>query len=193
MATPASARETSNGGKSAAPNKRILVVDDDPVSVKALSLKLTSQGFSVVTASDGSEAISVSRQGKPDLMLVDIHFPPDVAHGGGVLWNGFLITQWLQRLEATKNTPVILISAKDRPEYKHRASAVGAVAFLPKPIDHHALVTSIETALIRRTGIAPVKTMDAANQKPDDNSRNPGLPASSKDELPQSSALDFGL
>ena len=148
-------------------NKKVLVVDDDPVSTKALSLKLASRGFSVVTASDGSQALRTSRREKPDVLLVDVNFPPDVAHGGGVPWNGFLITQWLQRLEPTKNTPVILISSNDREEYKKRASAVGAFGFLPKSIDNQTLVTSIETALIRKADVEPSRipaTRDQLNQ-----------------------------
>jgi CheY-like chemotaxis protein len=127
--------------------KKILLVDDDLVLLKALSSKLQSFGFTVVTAAEGSQALNVTRREKPDVMLLDVHFPPDVAHGGGVPWNGFLITQWLRRLEDARNTPVILISANDRAEYKQKASDVGAAAFLPKPIDSNLLLASINTAL----------------------------------------------
>ena len=97
-------------------SKKILLVDDDPIILGTLSLKLKSKGYQVVTASDGSQAITVTREEKPDLMLLDICFPPDVAHGGGVPWNGFLIMEWLQRLTASSRPPVIVMSATDRAE-----------------------------------------------------------------------------
>src|SRR5438445_484657 len=64
--------------------KKILVVDDDAIMRKTISLKLEAEGYAVVTAADGSEAIKCVREEKPDLILMDILFPPDVAHGGGV-------------------------------------------------------------------------------------------------------------
>jgi CheY-like chemotaxis protein len=197
-AMPAPTEETSPAANPAAQNRKVLVVDDDPVSVKALSLKLTSRGFSVVTANDGSQALSASRREKPDVMLVDINFPPDVSHGGGVPWNGFLITQWLQRLEETKSTPVILISSNDREEYKKRASAVGAAGFLPKSTDHHTLVTSIETALIRKADLAPAAgstsacKSEAPNHQPE-RSAEGFPPASTADGLVENPTLEMGL
>src|SRR5690242_5558332 len=67
--------------------KRILVVDDNKVILKAMAMKLKSSGYEVLMAEDGSEAVSTARQQKPDLILLDINFPPDVAHGGGVAWD----------------------------------------------------------------------------------------------------------
>lgn len=183
-----------------APRKKVLVVDDDPVTVRALSLKLESKGYSVVTASDGSQALNATRKERPDVMLLDVHFPPDVAHGGGVPWNGFLITQWLRRLGDARNTPVIFISANDRVEYRQRASDADAVAFLPKPIDNDVLLASIETALFRKTDGAPGKTMEAGGQKPEarnqnseDNSRRVRIPLQSENERVHNSVFGFGL
>ena len=81
---------------------RILVVDDNKVQTTALSMKLKAQGYEVLVASDGSEAISIARREKLDLILLDIVFPPDVGHGGGVAWDGFLILSWLRRMEETR-------------------------------------------------------------------------------------------
>src|SRR5271165_3567098 len=96
--------------------KRILVVDDDPVFVKAISLKLRSEGFDVLTAEDGGSTLSAVRQGKPDLILLDILFPPDVPHGGVVSWDGFDIAAWLRRMGGLADVPVILITAADPAE-----------------------------------------------------------------------------
>jgi DNA-binding response OmpR family regulator len=123
--------------------KRILIVEDNPVELKALAYKLNSSGFDVLTAEDGAVAISTARRDRPDLIVLDISFPPDVAHGGGVPWDGFLILNWLRRLEEAKNTPVVFVTAGDPEKLKTRALAAGAVSFFRKPYDTEALVAVI--------------------------------------------------
>src|SRR5216683_1930362 len=93
--------------------KKILVVDDSPVILKALSLKLTAAGYDVLTAEDGAGAVNQARREKPDLILLDISFPPDVAHGGGVAWDGFLIMGWVRRMDEGRNIPIIIITGGD--------------------------------------------------------------------------------
>lgn len=138
-------------------SKKILLVDDDPIILGTLSLKLKSKGYQVVTASDGSQAITVTRKEKPDLMLLDICFPPDVAHGGGVPWNGFLIIEWLQRLSEASRPPVIVMTAADRTEYKQRAADAGAAAYFQKPINNDQLLTAIDTALLRKDSLGALQ------------------------------------
>src|SRR5882672_5079893 len=75
--------------------KVILVVDDNLVFQKAMLMKLRAQGYDVMTAEDGSAALAAIRRLQPDLILLDINFPPDVANGGGIGWDGFLILRWL--------------------------------------------------------------------------------------------------
>src|SRR5437773_1865670 len=100
--------------------KKILVVDDNAVIIKTLSLKLKSAGYNVLTAMDGSEAVSSARHEKPDLILLDISFPPDVAHGGGVAWDGFRIIEWLHRIDEARNIPIIVITGGDASKYRER-------------------------------------------------------------------------
>src|SRR5947207_1811362 len=127
--------------------KKILVVDDSAVVVRTLSLKLKSWGYGVLTAADGSEAVSTARREKPDLILLDISFPPDVAHGGGVAWDGFLIMDWLKRMDEAKNVPVIIITGGDAAKYKERSMAAGAVGYFQKPINNEELHVAIRRAL----------------------------------------------
>src|SRR5438105_6189227 len=109
--------------------KKILVVDDSPVDRKILAQKLDQNGYEVLLAEDGAIALSTARRQKPDLILLDISFPPDVAHGGGVPWDGFLILSWLRRLDEAKNTPVVFVSATDATKLKARALSAGATGF----------------------------------------------------------------
>jgi CheY-like chemotaxis protein len=127
--------------------KKILVVDDNKVVVKALSMKLNASGYEVLTANDGSEAVSTARKNKPDLIVLDISFPPDVAHGGGVPWDGFLIMDWLRRIDEAKSIPVIIITGGDPAKFKDRALSAGAVSFFQKPVNNDELLAAIHKTL----------------------------------------------
>jgi CheY-like chemotaxis protein len=128
-------------------SKKILIVDDSPVILKAFSNMLRVGGYEVITARDGGTAVNLARQEKPDLMILDINFPPDVGHGGGVPWDGFLIINWLSRMDEAKGMPIIVITGEDPSKYKERALAAGAVDFFHKPVDPAQLVESIRKAL----------------------------------------------
>lgn len=132
----------------AGPRKKILVVDDDPVMVKTLSMTLGPRGYKVLSAKDGAEAITLMRDEKPDMLLVDVHLPPDVPNGGAVPWDGFQLTHWLRHVNTAK-IPLIFMSGSDKPEFKKQAAAVGADGFMPKPLNSSALLSSIDIALSR--------------------------------------------
>jgi CheY-like chemotaxis protein len=127
--------------------RKILVVDDDVIVVNRLSHALNAGGYSAVTATDGSEAVSAVRHERPDLIILDITFPPDVAHGGGLAWDGFTIIQWLRRMDEVKDIPIIVITGSEAEKYRTRAMAEGAVGFFQKPIDHDALLATIRKTL----------------------------------------------
>ena len=127
--------------------KKILIVDDSVIVVKALSMKLKASGYEVLTAMDGSEAVKIARGLHPDLILLDISFPPDVAHGGGVPWDGFLIMDWLKRMDEAKHIPIIIITGGDPEKLKERSLAAGAIAFFSKPINNDDLLASIRLAI----------------------------------------------
>ena len=127
--------------------KKILVVDDSLVILKVLDFELKSAGYAVLTAPDGAAAISLARQEKPDLVLLDISFPPDVAHGGGVRWDAFTIMAWMKRMEETAKTPIIVITSSDPAKVKDKAMAAGAAAFFQKPINYDELLATIHTVL----------------------------------------------
>jgi len=127
--------------------RKILIVDDSVIVLKALSLKLKASGYNVLTAEDGAVAVSTARRERPDLILLDISFPPDVAHGGGVPWDGFLIMDWLRRMDEAKDIPIIIITAGDPEKLKARSMAAGAAAFFQKPINNDELLVTIQRIL----------------------------------------------
>ena len=123
-------------------NKKIvLVVDDNAVILKTISLALQKHDFDVVTALDGSEAVGAVRREKPDIIVLDLSFPPSF---GNVEWDGFRIMQWLKRIEEAKNVPFIIITGGEAAKYKDRALNEGAAAFFQKPVNNEELVAVIE-------------------------------------------------
>lgn len=122
--------------------KKILIIDDNPVILATLSAKLKAKGYDPSTATEGAEAISLVRQERPDLILLDLNFPPDV----GIPWDGFRILEWLQHMDEGKTIPVIVITGGKESEYKERSLDAGAVAFFTKPIESDELLTVIRQA-----------------------------------------------
>ncbi len=125
--------------------RKILVVDDDRVIVKTLSLLLNANGYQVFTAADGPGAAWLVSREKPDLILLDLLFPPDAMNVGGALQDGFFIMEWLRRMGEAEHIPIIIISADQSQKDRQRALDAGAVAFFSKPIDHAALLDVINT------------------------------------------------
>jgi DNA-binding response OmpR family regulator len=133
--------------QSPANRRKILIVDDDTVFLKALTLKLESQGYAVATAVDGADAIRALRDENPDLVLLDIHFPPDIAHGGGVPWDGFLLMRWLRGIEKVGKVPVLFITGDDPGDYRDRALECGAAGLFHKSQEPEVLISMIERVL----------------------------------------------
>lgn len=123
------------------------MVDDDLVIVKTLSMLLNANGYRVFTATDGPGAACAVAKEKPDLILLDLLFPPDAMNIGGALQDGFLIMEWLRRMGEAKDIPIIIISADNTNKGRKHALEAGAVAFFPKPIDRFALLATIRTVL----------------------------------------------
>ena len=138
---------------SGAPRKKILVVDDDEVVAKTLSLALSKRGYQVLCATDSAQAIQIVREQDPDVMLVDVGLPQDIALGGANLEDGFKVARWLQLSNARK-IPSIIISGSNKASYQKQAIAAGAEAFMAKPLNNDLLVESIESALANPVQIA---------------------------------------
>jgi CheY-like chemotaxis protein len=131
--------------------KKVLVVDDDKIILRITSSVLTEAGYTVITAPDGAAAVEKARTVHPDLIVLDMMFPPDVGHGGGVAWDGFLIIAWLRRIEECKDVPIVLQTAADPAQYKLKGEKAGVKAFLRKPVDKDQLLAAVSQAL----GIGP--------------------------------------
>jgi len=142
-------QRAGDSGRQPSPNKKlILVADDDAVVTRALAIKLKANGFDVLTAKEGGETVKAVRTQKPDLILLDLTFPVDV---DSVSWDGFLIMDWLKRLEEAANIPVVIITAGNSELYLNRARAIGAAAYFHKPINYEELFSYIRRLLKVKT------------------------------------------
>jgi two-component system, cell cycle response regulator len=117
---------------------RILIVDDDPMNVKLLSAKLPANDFETIRAFSGEEALRLTIQENPDLILLDIMMPE---------MDGYEVSHRLKANPATENIPIILVTALDGAKDKIRGFDSGADEFLNKPVNDIELLTRIHSLL----------------------------------------------
>jgi len=125
--------------------KRILVVDDDPKILKALEQALQQEGYEVLKAEDGLQALRVAQDAKPDLMILDIMLPK---------MDGFEV---LAQLQSTGGIPTLILSARGEEMDKVVGFNVGADDYLVKPFRLSELLLRVRAILRRTSGpAAPV-------------------------------------
>jgi len=117
---------------------KLLVVDDDTQFLTGLCLRLKANGFEVIAAKDGVQAIAAARRERPDLILLDLGLP------GG---DGYLVLERLKALPALTTTPVLVLSAKNWQVHEEKAIKAGADGFFEKPVNNEALVGAIRGLL----------------------------------------------
>lgn len=122
--------------------KRILVVDDEIYIVHILEFTLTMEGYEVVTAADGEEALRKIEQDRPDLVVLDIMMPK---------MDGYEVCRRLREDEDSRTLPVILLSAKGRPIDRETGLEVGADDYIVKPFSPRRLLEKIRELLERQT------------------------------------------
>jgi len=121
---------------------RILVVDDDPAMVGAITALVGTEGHQVITAYDGLTAVRRYREERPDIVLLDLAMPgPD----------GFTVAG---RIRAEGDAPIVVVSGESSEEAKVRALGIGADDYLVKPFGRAELLARI-AAVMRRADRGP--------------------------------------
>jgi len=105
-------------------NKVILVVDDEPFILRALTFVLNREGYRTLSACNGEEALARIREAKPPLVFLDVMMPRR---------NGFEVCQEIKADPGTAGTHIILLTAKGQESDRARGMAVGADEYMTKP------------------------------------------------------------
>jgi DNA-binding response OmpR family regulator len=122
--------------------EKILVVEDDRSLREGLAMNLKASGYRVVTAKDGSEGLAAAFDEAPDLVILDLMLPK---------MNGLEILQEMRQRRV--ETPVLILSARDRVVQKLEGFEIGADDYLAKPFDLRELLARVD-ALLRRRRLA---------------------------------------
>ena len=118
-----------------ATKKRILICDDDPVILRLLQVNLELEGYEVVAAHHGEEAVRLAAIEHPDLVILDIMMPR---------MDGYEAVKEIKSNEETRNIPVVFLSARAQQADIEKGRAYGVTDYLTKPFDPTELLDVIE-------------------------------------------------
>lgn len=116
----------------------ILIADDSPTEIYVLKKMLEKHDHQIITAEDGEQAIEVTHEEKPDLILMDVVMPK---------LNGFQATRRLSKDAATQDIPIIIVSSKNQETDKLWGMRQGAKGYIGKPVTEQQLITEINALL----------------------------------------------
>jgi two-component system alkaline phosphatase synthesis response regulator PhoP len=130
---------------------RVLIAEDNPQGAELLEAYLESSGWELKTVGDGEETLRVVGVWKPDLVLLDVMMPK---------LSGFEVCKRLRSDPATRNTPVLMITALDQPSDVERAVEAGTSDFLTKPINKADLLQRAGALLSSRGATELERTIE---------------------------------
>ncbi len=132
--------------------QKILIVDDEPDIIELLSFNLKAEGYEVITAANGLEALNQARATLPDLIVLDLMLPE---------LDGLAVSEILHRLPSTAPIPVIMLTAWKSEISRVIGLATGAEDYVTKPFSPRDLVTRVNNTLRSNE----IKTMDRERQE----------------------------
>jgi len=116
----------------------VLIVDDTPENIQVISGILYQKGVNITIAQSGREALKTASRQRPDLVLLDIIMPE---------MNGFEVCKRLKKNPATKDIPIIFLTAKTQPEDIVKGFELGAVDYVTRPFNPAELLSRVFTHL----------------------------------------------
>jgi DNA-binding response OmpR family regulator len=117
-----------------------LLIADDLVPIRQMvRITLSTQGWTIIEAENGQKALEMARAEHPDLMLLDVDMGPGP--------NGFDVCRELKSADATKNIPIVMLTAHDSESDRAVGFAAGAAQYLTKPFGPLELIDTIRTIL----------------------------------------------
>lgn len=136
--------------------KTILIVDDEKMILNLLSCNLTKEGYNVLEAKDGLEAINIAQEHKPDLILLDVMLPK---------LDGLSVCK---RIKNMMNVPILMVTAKDEELDKILGLELGADDYITKPFSVRELLARIKANLRKADVTLNVKNVKKEVEPPTD-------------------------
>ena len=121
--------------------KNVLVIEDEPNIIEAISFILSRDGWSVATHSNGHDAVGVVQNAMPDLVILDVMLPGS---------DGYQILKSLRADPRTAELPVMILTAKGQQEDRRMAMEAGATEFVTKPFSNADVTDGVQRMLERR-------------------------------------------
>ena len=118
--------------------KTILLIEDNAQNSYLTTFLLESQGFAVVSASDGAAGIELAKQTLPDLILLDIQLP---------MMDGYAVARALRTIESLKLTPIIAVTSYAMVGDREKCLAAGCNGYIEKPINPETFVAEVSAFL----------------------------------------------
>lgn len=115
--------------------KKILVVDDEPDVLKIVTFRLKKEGYEVITARDGQEALDLVNRERPDLVLLDLRLP---------VVDGYEVCKRLKTDEDLRQIPVILLTASSATKIAEKTKDFQAEDYLIKPFEPEELLDKVK-------------------------------------------------
>lgn len=118
--------------------RKILIVDDEPYILNILDFSLDAEGYRVLQASDGEEAMRMAQEQAPDLVIMDVMMPRQ---------DGFETCRRLKEDMRTSDIPVVLLTARNSREDRTRGEEVRADGYITKPFSPQRLLDTVQEFL----------------------------------------------
>ena len=134
-------------------SRKVLIADDEPDILEILKYNLVGQGYEVITAKDGDEALEKAKKTQPDLIVLDVMMPKK---------SGVEVCQILRMQPAFKDTLIIFLTAVNDDGTQIKGLETGADDYLSKPISPKVFISRVN-ALFRRVSKTEIKTLQIDN------------------------------
>ncbi len=122
----------------------LLIVDDQADIRKLIRMTLEFEGYTLIEAQDGAEALRLASSSKPELVLLDVMMPGEL--------DGFQVCEQIKRDPAMAGTRVVMLTARGQQSDLERGRKAGADAYLTKPFSPLELIDTIERLAATRVG-----------------------------------------
>ncbi len=137
---------------------KILIVDDEPDILEFISYNLKKEGYAVITANDGKEAIAIAKKEIPDIIVLDVMMPE---------MDGMEVCREIRKIEELKNTMIAFLTARNEDYSQISGFDSGADDYITKPIKPSVFISRIKALLRRISKITSLGVTETAGIKID--------------------------